>query len=160
MRSKVKHFSPAARKDGLVVEELPDEVLIYDENRHKAHCLNQTAAIVWKHCDGRTTIPEITQILQKDSEAPVSDDVAWLALEQLEKAHLLREPVTRPAGTKGVSRRDAMRKIGWAAAVAVPLVTSIVAPTPAQAATCLGLGAPCSISAECCSGVCAGSTCT
>jgi hypothetical protein len=155
MRSKVKHFSPTARKDGLVVEELPDEVLIYDVNRHKAHCLNQTAAIVWKHCNGRTTIPEMTEILQKDSEVPVNDDVTWLALEQLEKVHLLLEPVARPARTKGVSRRDAMRKIGFAAAVALPLVTSIVAPTPAQAATCLPPGSPCGSGAECCSGTCA-----
>lgn len=153
MKAKIKHLSPTARKDVLVVEELPDEILIYDTKRHKAHCLNQTAAIVWKHCDGRTSIPDLTRILRKESKVPVDDEVARLALEQLGKAHLLQEPI---AGTKGVSRREAMRKIGLAAAVSLPLVTSIVAPTPAQAATCLPGGAACVSPAECCSGVCAG----
>ena len=39
---------PVARKSGLVVQEMPDEVLVYDLNSNKAHCLNQTAASVWK----------------------------------------------------------------------------------------------------------------
>ena len=153
MRAKSKHLSPTARKEGLVVEELPDEVLVYDVNRHNAHCLNQSAALVWKHCDGRNTIEDLTRILQRESKTPVDDEVARLALEQLGKAHLLQEPI---GGTKGVSRREAMRRLGLAAAVTLPLVTSIVAPTPAQAATCLPALAPCGSPAECCSGVCAG----
>ena len=44
---------PVARKQGLVVQEMPDEVLIYDLDTNKAHCLNQTAAFVWKSCDGK-----------------------------------------------------------------------------------------------------------
>ena len=31
---------PRARQDELVVEELPDETLVYDLKRHKARCLN------------------------------------------------------------------------------------------------------------------------
>ena len=50
--------APFARKrEGhLVIDELPDEVLVYDLDRHKAHCLNQTAALVWQHCDGKMAI--------------------------------------------------------------------------------------------------------
>ena len=40
---------PRARQDELVVEELPDETLVYDLKRHKARCLNRTAALVWQH---------------------------------------------------------------------------------------------------------------
>jgi hypothetical protein len=156
MRAKVKHLSPIARKDELVIEELPEEILVYDTKRHKAHCLNQTAALVWKNCDGQTSIPDITRILQKESKVPVDDAVATLALEQLGKAHLLQEPLTPPAGREGLSRREAVRRIGFAAAISLPLVTSIVAPTPTQAATCLGTGAGCTTGAECCSGICAG----
>ncbi len=43
---------PVARHKNLIVKELPDETLIYDLDSDKAHCLNQTAALVWKNCDG------------------------------------------------------------------------------------------------------------
>ncbi len=39
---------PHGRKDGLVVKELGNETLVYDLERDEAHCLNQTAALVWK----------------------------------------------------------------------------------------------------------------
>jgi hypothetical protein len=46
---------PEAWEEGLVVQEMPDEVLGYDLDRHRSHCPNHPAALVWRHCDGRTT---------------------------------------------------------------------------------------------------------
>ena len=61
----MKRFPPAPlprmREQGLVVDDLPDEVLVYDLDRHQAHCLNRTAALVWRHCDGQTTVKEIAR---------------------------------------------------------------------------------------------------
>ena len=57
---------PVARKQGLVVQEMPDEVLIYDLDTNKAHCLNQTAAFVWKSCDGKNTVERIAGMLEKE----------------------------------------------------------------------------------------------
>lgn len=37
---------PLARSEGLVIQEMPDEVLVYDLETNKAHCLNETAAFV------------------------------------------------------------------------------------------------------------------
>ena len=42
-------MKPRARTEGLVVTELPDELLVYDLERHRAYCLNPTAALVFKH---------------------------------------------------------------------------------------------------------------
>jgi len=39
---------PLARKDQLIVKEVDDEVLVYDLKTDQAHCLNKTAALVWK----------------------------------------------------------------------------------------------------------------
>jgi Coenzyme PQQ synthesis protein D (PqqD) len=125
---------PKAREDRLLVENLADEVLVYDGKRHKAHCLNQTAAIVWKHCDGQTAVPEIARRVQHELKTPVGEDVVWLALDALGRNHLLQEQIERAPGAAGLSRRDAM-KVGLAGAGALPLVTSILAPTIAQAAT-------------------------
>ncbi len=150
---------PLARKDGLVVQELPDEVLIYDLDRHKAHCLNPTAALVWNHCDGQMTMTEMIGILKEETHSPIDEDVVWLALDQLAKTHLLSEQVIRPTGSGKLNRRDVMRRIGWAAAVALPLVTSIVAPSAVQAVTCRAPGQPCTTGVQCCSGVCNTTTC-
>ncbi len=160
MSQKAKDRAPRARTDGLVVHELSDEVLVYDRDRDKAHCLNQTAALVWKYCDGKTTVAGIAQRLGRDLKAgQVDEKVVWYALDQLGKDNLLDQVGTPPAILSGMSRREMVRVLGVAAVVAVPLVTSIIAPTPAQAATCLNPGQPCTTSAQCCNGLCSGGTC-
>ena len=152
---------PRARTEGLVIQELPDEVLVYDRDRDKAHCLNQTAALVWKYCDGKTTVPTIAKRLERDLKTDLVDEkVVWYALGQLGKDHLLEESVAPPALLAGMSRREMVRVLGLAAVVAVPLVTSIVAPTPAQAATCLPSGSACTAGSQCCSTICSAGTCT
>jgi hypothetical protein len=140
----------------LVIQELPGELLVYDMNRHKAHCLNQTAAFIWKRCDGKTPVPEIAARLGKEFNARGDEELIWLALDQLEKSHLLRGRVARPSGGKGVSRREVLRKAGLAAAVGVPLVTSILAPTAHAQASCRPRDAACTANTQCCSGNCRG----
>lgn len=141
---------PRARKDCLS-RELYDEVVIYDPQRHEGHCLNSTAAAVWKLCDGSNSASQIAGIVSRQLSARVDESVVQLALEYLADAHLLVEPKT---SVGSLSRRVAMRRVGMAAAFALPLITSIVAPTPAHAATCLPGGASCSSGAQCCSGLC------
>jgi hypothetical protein len=161
MKQNAGDRAPRARKQGLVVQELPDEVLIYDRDRDKAHCLNQTAALVWKYCDGKTTVPKMAQRLERDlNTSDVDEKVVWYALDQLSKDHLLEESMVPPAVLAGMTRREMVRALGVAAVIAVPLVTSIVAPTPAQAATCLPSGSACSSGGQCCSGQCAATPAT
>jgi coenzyme PQQ synthesis protein D (PqqD) len=147
---------PRMRKQGLIIDELPDEVLIYDLDRHKAHCLNHTAGLVWKQCDGRTTPRVIARRLQSEFDGPFSEELVWLALRQLNKINLLEESVTLPPQLAGISRREMVRAMGIAAAVSVPLITSIMSPTAVQASTCFPGGHACSTSAECCSLHCLG----
>lgn len=159
MNQETMQRRPQARNDGLVIQELPDEVLVYDVDRHQAHCLNQTAALVWKQCDGQTSVGEMVRLLHRELKTPVDEAVVWLALDQLGKAGLLRERVNRSPGTARLSRRALMRKMGWAAAVALPVVTSLVAPTPSQASSGKAEGAPCTSSVECLSGLCVNGKC-
>ena len=147
---------PKARRNQLVRKELGREMLVYDRNSDKAHCLNAPAALVWAHCDGLTTVAEMARLLEDEMRAPVADEVVWFALEQLRKSSLLQEPWTRPSQVAQMSRRVMVRRLGIAAAVTVPLVTSIIAPTAAAAATCtLGQpGATCVNNGDCCSNSC------
>jgi len=118
---------PKARKDQLIVKEVKGEVLVYDLKSNKALCLNDTAARVWKNCDGRNNVSDIAKRLETDLKTPVDDRVVWLALDQLEKSNLMHGLVTRPNGFSRMSRRDLIRT-GVVAAMAVPLVMAISAP--------------------------------
>jgi Coenzyme PQQ synthesis protein D (PqqD) len=149
---------PQKRQDGLIIRELDNEILIYDTENNKAHCLNQTAALVWKQCDGNTTTEEMSRVISRELGTEINERVVWFAIKQFNQDHLLEETVNMPAAllASGLNRRDVVRALGLAAVVAVPLVTSIVAPTAAQAATCLPSGSPCATGAQCCSGICLG----
>jgi hypothetical protein len=139
---------PLARQDRLIIKELDDELLIYDLDTAKAHCLNQTAALVWKHCNGKRTVAQLRELMQQESGSLLPEEVVWLALDQLESFHLLEGVPGRPAYLKGMKRRELVRHFG-VVALGLPLIFSIVAPTAqAQGSGCKNQ--PCTIDAECC----------
>ena len=125
---------PLARSDELIVEEVGDDLLIYDEKTEKAHSLSASAARVWRHCDGTMDAEAL------GTELDLDPDTTTRALMELEDSGLLDSgPVD------GVTRREASKKFAKLGAVAAsaPLVYSVVAPAPALAATqnfCLNLG--------------------
>jgi hypothetical protein len=156
---KARNTRPLARKQDLLVRELPNEVLVYDRERDRAHCLNETAAFVWKRCDGRNTPQDIARLLSKKVSSPVDENIIWLALDQLADNNLLKRQAVGSPSLAGINRRQMVRGLGLAAVVAVPLVTSIVAPTAAEAATCKPAGQPCASGPQCCSGLCNANVC-
>lgn len=151
MQKRNLNPEPLARKEGLIIQQMPDEVLVYDTLRHKAHCLNKTAALVWQHCDGASSVSEIAEHLERELKTLVSEDVVYLALQQLGKDHLLEKRVTLPLAMHGLSRRELIKRVGLATAVALPVVASIISPTAANAVTCIASGAACSPTVVCCS---------
>ncbi len=127
---------PVARKEGLVIQEMPEEVLVYDLDTNKAHCLNQTAAFVWKSCDGRNSVADITKLVGADSGTAVPEDLVWLAIDQLGEKNLLAHNLK--ADFNGSTRREVIKKIGLAAVIGIPLVASLTAPTSVSASnSCL-----------------------
>jgi Coenzyme PQQ synthesis protein D (PqqD) len=133
---------PLSRTDNLVIRELDDETLVYDMERDEAHCLNHTAALVWQHCDGKTTAAQAARILQNQFDVKVDTDLVWLAVKQLKRFHLVEATTKTPS----VSRRDLVLRYAPAALALLPAILSITSPTPAQAATC---GGPCGTFAGC-----------
>lgn len=159
MKQEPREFLPLARTEGMVIKKVDDEVLVYDRERDKAHCLNLAAAAIWRLCDGNTTTSELARLLEHDTGTSLDERVIWLGLQDLRRSHLLDEAVAWPeqmTTAKGMSRREAVRRIGLGAAIALPLVISITAPTPVQAAVSCGAKCKsCNTGSECCSGVCA-----
>ena len=156
---------PKARKDELIVEELQDETLVYDLERDKASCLNRTAALVWRHCDGRTSVAEVAALLEEQAGTPTDEAVVWMALDRLSRTHLLSEPVTLPADRAQYSRREVLRTLRRVAGISLllPVIESIVAPLAAAQASCVSSCTgvpnctPCTPNCNrrrCCNGVC------
>ncbi len=136
--------TPASRSRGVFVEELEGETLIYDRDTHEAHCLNPTAAWVWRRLDGRASVAELAAELAGAADGPVRSEedavqMVWLALEELRDAGLLEGEVRVPPSEGSVSRREALRRLGRAAGLALllPAVASVRAPVAAQAASCI-----------------------
>ena len=144
---------PLARQANLVVTELQNEVLLYDLDRDQASCLNQTAALVWKFADGESSVDEIAARMAAELKTSVDARVVWYAIDQLGKKDLLQTRLTIPAQYTRMTRRDFLVKAGVAGAiVAIPVIISLTAPTPAMAATGACPGRACNVAADCCPG--------
>jgi len=142
---------PIARTNGLVVQDVPDEVLVFDLESKKAHCLNQTAAMVWKACDGKSSVSDIARNIATQTGSKVSDDLVWLAIDQLNENDLLEAKVSPKF--HGTSRRDALKKIGMASMIALPIIASLAAPKSVLANTSCtcpsGTDVDCQLQATC-----------
>ena len=118
-----------------MVEELPDELLVYDVRRYRAYCLNRTIALVWRHCDGRTTVSEAAARLADELMLPRDEGIVWMALDRLGRARLLRDSVAPASHQRRYSRRDIARRLALAggASILLPVVSSILVPTAVEA---------------------------
>lgn len=144
---------PLGRSDGLVVEPLGDEVLVFDQEAHRAHSLNAVAVAVWEACDGTRGRDQLAQ------HCGLAGDAVDLALDSLARCDLL---VDHNPSASRVSRRAVLRRAALTGAgigVALPVIRSITAPSVAAAQSgCSGTGESCGSRGSNPS-CCAGSTC-
>ncbi len=148
---------PRAQREGVLATDVGNEVIVYDPRDHRGHCLNPPTAVVWRHLDGQTSMDAMLACLRRELDAPANEDTVWLALEELDKAHLLEEPLEVPA-PRDVSRRSMLRQMGAAAgggAVLLPAISSIVAPTAHAGGSAVGCSPPDNCATFTCVGGCA-----
>jgi len=126
-------YSPKTRSTRLFVQELPNELVVYDVERNEVHCLNGTAARVWALCDGNHTVAEIARLLNSDCAPEEAETLVWLALDQFEEKHLLEE-TSAPALYRptDMTRRQMVVTVGLIVGL-LPMVDSIIAPPAALA---------------------------
>lgn len=147
-----------ARQHELLVEQVGDETVVYDLESKAVHCLSPLAAVVFENCDGRMTPAGCATVATERLGRAVTEDEVVAALDQLEERSLFSSPVLKLENGNGMSRRDFARRsaVVGASALAVPLITSIAAPTAAMAASgiasgCAGCGKnPDCVSNHCC----------
>jgi hypothetical protein len=119
----------ALRREGLLVEAVHDEVLVFNPGRSEATALNQSAARVFELCDGTNSVESMKAALEAAGLGPSSNDAVWLALSELADAGLIDIQVPRPSH---LGRRELIKQFGVSAAAlsALPVVESIRAPSP------------------------------
>jgi hypothetical protein len=152
-------MKPEARHEKLLSQEVGGELVVYDQQQNRAHLLNRSAAFVWHHCDGRTSVAEMAVLLQQELKLPTADEeMVWLALDQLEKARLLRDRLKQSTDAVQVTRRVMMKKTALAGGLIalLPVIYSIAAPTPVMAASVLCATISCNSNITCTSQGCAG----
>jgi hypothetical protein len=148
---------PRVRNENTVVQSLDKELLVYDLVTNKAFCLNETSAIVFNACSGHTTFDELKR------QHKFTDELIFLALDELKKSSLLTDD-TYQSPFAGMTRRQAAKKVGLATMIALPLISSVIAPQAAAAQSgCSGFLGACSgpvyLQNNCCSGFCFNSKC-
>ena len=150
----MKNKYPVARLNDVVVQELREEVLVYNLQNNRALCLNQMSALVWQNCDGIKSPAQIASMLESALKVPVNEVAVRFAIQELIVHELLSRPAS-PNAVAEISRRDLVKTLGAAAAVTLPVIFAVVAPAAAQAAStssCVQTGGACTSTAQCCTG--------
>jgi hypothetical protein len=123
----------STRTDQLVVQDVGDDLLIYDQLLDTAHCLSEAAAQVWRCCKGGATADAIAvQFAAQGASNDEALEMAEAAISELAEKQLL---VASNATAELISRRHALRRLAGvgAAAVAAPLIVSAAVPKSAEA---------------------------
>jgi Coenzyme PQQ synthesis protein D (PqqD) len=108
-----------------------EECVIYDVRQKKAHHLNSTLTWIWRRCDGNTNIEALADSFAREFHVKDGLPILITGLEQLEARNLLNTSVDLNllAAEAAISRRVLIAS----GSVLMPVVVSLLAPTPAAA---------------------------
>src|SRR5947209_1952530 len=103
---------PAARSEGLLVESVGEETVVYDIKTKEAHCLKPLAAFVFANADGKTSSEEMSDRASQALGQPVNAGEINDAIAQLRECELFDEPLLVLDGN-GTSRREAIKRFAY-----------------------------------------------
>lgn len=140
---------PTRRTADILEQATDKELLIYDLHTNKAYNLNETLRIVYSFCDGQTTFDDLKRRYK------YTDDLIYLALDELQKNDLIENYTSNHFA--GMNRREVIRRVGLSSMIALPVISSLVAPTAAMAQSGAALRTvcqTCTANADCAVGRC------
>jgi hypothetical protein len=136
-------YQPRSLGQGLSIQTVGEETLIYDERVHRAFCLNLVSSAVWAHCDGTQSVGEIAAALCRELNQPVTDETVLLALAQMEENGLLDPGTKSPSEASvvahgSISRRSLVATLGAGAMMLLPgpAIAAVMAPKPFAGSGC------------------------
>jgi hypothetical protein len=114
---------------GLVQKEMAGELMLFNPTTRKTHCLNRSAAIVWQHADGATSLEDLARLVAEETGTPADIRVVEYALRKLDEEGLMEHVEEPTSEDANLGRRQLFGKLGWAAAliVGLPLVLTMTA---------------------------------
>ncbi len=147
---------PKARREGLIVEEVGDALVIYDRARDEVHSLNPTAALIWRACDGSTSVARLAVKVTKQHGQELGTDICHQTIATLYATQLLEPSADALAPREEpMTRRDILAAGARAAPItlSLPIVHTLSAPPPVAASSAVACttaaGADCSGAYRC-----------
>src|SRR5215831_8949179 len=116
----------ARRVEGVAIERAADEILAVKTATSEAHALNQSAAVVYDLCDGKTSRSEMAAEIRRRTGLPADEEIVDLALAELTDAGLV--VLDSPEPQAPATRRALLRRFALTAAAAamLPVVETIL----------------------------------
>jgi hypothetical protein len=129
VRKQTSIARPIARVEGLLIESVGEETVVYDTEAKEAHCLKSLAAAVFMYADGTKTASDIAELAAYRMGTPVTEAEVNDAFAQLDSCSLLDQGPIVVHKSNGMSRRDALKRFGAVAGVAAatPLIATVSA---------------------------------
>lgn len=123
---------PLTRTQNIIVKNVGKELLVYDLSTNIIYRLNETSAIIYCACNGKTTFEDLI------SKNKFTEELIYFSLQELQKENLVQGADLTYFGA--LSRREVIRKVGLATLLALPVISSMLAPssTQAQSNSCYG----------------------
>lgn len=118
---------PNIKITNYVEQHLDGELLLYNLSTNQAYCLNETSAAVFNACNGATTFNEL------ERQSGFSSVLIFLTLDELKRQNLIEDDYISPLAS--INRREAIKRVGLASLIALPVVTGLIAPMASQAAS-------------------------
>jgi hypothetical protein len=124
-------MKPIARPDQFIIEEVGHDVIVYDRTTKKAHNLNPSVTWIWRQCDGKTDIDQLSARFDRHFNTTDGADLVLAGLEQLKTAGLLEIEGNLLSSQIGpmISRRSALA----AGSAIFPLIATVLVPSAAAA---------------------------
>lgn len=119
------------KPNGFRFSQVGEDTLVFNPFNGEAHSLNKVAAFILHCCDGETTVQEVASLCEQEFECLAGEDLVRYTLEQLRRKKLVDS-----CDPGALTRKDLLVKAAGAA-VALPVVASVVLPSPALAQSCV-----------------------
>lgn len=124
---------PFARKEQIISEVVAGEYVLYDGLQKRAHRLNPALSWIWDRCDGSASVEQIATAFEREFAVENGTDAVLTGLKQLDNCELLQRPLEIPQLETFQLPEMTRRQIIAGGSVLMPVLVSIIAPTPAAA---------------------------
>lgn len=123
------------RRSNMVSEVVGDGLAIFDPQQQQPYVLNATSALVFQHCDGQTPPQRLIELLRQKFNLSHrhAEQLLWLALKELDEAHLLQTAVPPTQAPQPLLTRRQVLTAFAAAGLSLAMLP-IVSPVKLQAA--------------------------